>query len=80
MRNYRRLFRSAGFTDDDLDDGGSDELCEAIVSIGSPDTIAERISEHLKAGADHVVIEPIRVENPHLIDEEAFAPIAATTR
>ena len=76
MRNYQRLFRSAGFTDEDLTEGGSDELCEAIVSIGSPGAIAERVSEHLEAGADHVVIEPIQVENPHLIDEKAFAPIA----
>ncbi|MYH72990.1 MAG: TIGR03620 family F420-dependent LLM class oxidoreductase [Acidimicrobiia bacterium] len=80
MRNYRRLFVSAGFTDDDLAEGGSDELCEAIVSVGSPDAIAQRATEHFEAGANHVVIEPIRVENPHLIDEEAFAPIAAATR
>ena len=80
MRNYRRLFVSAGFTDDDLANGGSDELCESIVSVGSPDAIAQRASEHFEAGANHVVIEPIKVENPHLIDEEAFAPIAAATR
>ena len=80
MRNYRRLFRSAGFTDDDLDHGGSDKLCEAIVAIGPAGTIAERVAEHFEAGADHVAIEPIKVEDPHLIDEEAFAPIAAATR
>ena len=41
MRNYRRLFRSAGFTDDDLSNGGSDKLCDTIVAIGSADAIAE---------------------------------------
>ena len=80
MRNYQRLFHSAGFTDDDFANGGSNELCEAIVAIGPAGTIAERIGEHFSAGADHVVIEPIRANDPHLIDKEAFAPIAAATR
>ena len=77
MRNYRRLFRSAGFTDDDLATGGSDELCDAIVAIGSTAAIAERIDEHFEAGADHVVIEPIQVADPHLIEVKAFEPIAS---
>ena len=77
MRNYQRLFRSAGFTDDDLANGGSNELCDAIFAIGSSGAIAERIGEHFEAGADHVVIEPIQVNEPHLLDVEAFEPIAA---
>lgn len=80
MRNYRRLFRSAGFTDDDLANDGSDELCDAIVAIGSAGAIAERVGEHFESGADHVAIEPIRADDPHIIDTEAFEPIAAATR
>lgn len=80
MRNYQRVFRSAGFTDADLADGGSNELCEAIIAIGSSGVIAERIYEHFEAGADHVVIEPIRADDPRLIDTEAFEPIFGATR
>ena len=80
MRNYQRLFRSAGFTDHDLANGGSNELCDAIVAIGSSASIAERIGEHFEAGADHVVIEPIQVAEPHLIDVKAFEPIASAVR
>lgn len=80
MRNYRRLFRSAGFTDDDFANGGSNQLCEAIVAIGPAGAIAERVGEHFAAGADHVVIEPIGAEDPHLIDAEAFEPIIDAAR
>ncbi|MCQ3810227.1 MAG: hypothetical protein KTV68_06695 [Acidimicrobiia bacterium] len=34
-------------------------------------------AEHFEAGADHMVIEPISVEDPSLLDVEAFEPIAA---
>ncbi len=50
--NLRRL----GFTDDDLADGGSDRLVDAVVATGEQ-AVADRIRAHLDAGADHVCVQ-----------------------
>ena len=63
--NVRRL----GFGDADLADGGSDRLVDALVAHGDLDRIAERVRDHLDAGADHVCLqvllpEPGRIPYP----------------
>ncbi|WP_329050774.1 TIGR03620 family F420-dependent LLM class oxidoreductase [Amycolatopsis sp. NBC_01488] len=50
--NLRRL----GFTEEDLADGGSDRLADAIVATGEQ-AAADRIRAHLDAGADHVCVQ-----------------------
>jgi probable F420-dependent oxidoreductase len=50
--NLRRL----GFTDDDLADGGSARLVDALVATGEQGA-ADRIQAHLDAGADHVCVQ-----------------------
>lgn len=57
--NYRENLRGLGFSDDDLADGGSDELVDAVVAWGDADAIVARIGEHLAAGADHVCLQPV---------------------
>ncbi|MBV8454924.1 MAG: LLM class F420-dependent oxidoreductase, partial [Deltaproteobacteria bacterium] len=50
---------------------------DAIVAWGSEQKIHDRIEAHLKAGATHVCILPIRVDNESLPDPhvmEALAP------
>ncbi|MER5643332.1 TIGR03620 family F420-dependent LLM class oxidoreductase [Streptosporangium sp. NPDC002524] len=49
--------RRLGFGDDDLADGGSDRLVDAIVAYGDAGVIAERVRAHLDAGADHVCLQ-----------------------
>ena len=49
----------SGFTADDLLDGGSDRLCDAMVAWGDEETIARRVREHHDAGADHVCIQVV---------------------
>ena len=53
MNNWQRL----GFTDEDVAKPGSDRLIDAVVAHGTPEDIAERLNEHLEAGADHVAIQ-----------------------
>ena len=36
---------------------GSDGLIDSVVAYGTPNQIAERLHEHLDAGADHVAIQ-----------------------
>ena len=57
--NYVENLRWLGFTDEDLIDGGSDALVDAIVAWGDETAIRRRVREHLDAGADHVCIQPV---------------------
>jgi probable F420-dependent oxidoreductase len=59
LPNYVNSWLRLGFTDEDMRDGGSDRLVDAIVAIGDEDTIAARVAEHLDAGADHVCIQVV---------------------
>lgn len=57
LTNYVNNFKRLGFTDADLTPPGSDRFIDALISYGTPDDIAERLGEHLRAGANHVVIQ-----------------------
>jgi probable F420-dependent oxidoreductase len=52
--NYRSNLLRLGWTEADLDDGGSDALVDALVAHGDAGAVAERLTAHLEAGADHV--------------------------
>lgn len=54
--SHQRKFRTMGFNDEDLADGGSDRLIDELVVHGQA-SVAERISTHRTAGADHVAIQ-----------------------
>jgi probable F420-dependent oxidoreductase len=56
LPNYRNNFTRMGFSDEDMDNGGSDRLVDAMVAWGDEDAIRKRIQEHLDAGADQVAI------------------------
>ena len=57
--NYVNNWKRLGFTDDDVADGGSDRLVDAMVVAGSVDRVAERVREHHDAGADHVCLQVV---------------------
>jgi alkanesulfonate monooxygenase SsuD/methylene tetrahydromethanopterin reductase-like flavin-dependent oxidoreductase (luciferase family) len=57
LSNYTTNLRRYGYTDADIDDGGSDRLIDALVLHGSPEIIAAGLRSHLDAGADHVAIQ-----------------------
>jgi probable F420-dependent oxidoreductase len=60
LPNYTSNLRRFGFGDDDIADGGSDRLISAIVPSG-PAAVLARVREHLAAGADHVLVQPVAV-------------------
>jgi probable F420-dependent oxidoreductase len=77
LPNYTNNLKALGWKDSEFENGGSDALVDAIVAWGSEDKIRDRIDAHLKAGASHVCILPIRVDNESLPDPrvmEALAP------
>lgn len=55
--NYRNNLRRLGFTDEEMADGGSDRLIDAVVAHGTPDLVAAKLAAHLDAGADEVAIQ-----------------------
>ena len=66
LRNYTSNLRRFGFTDEDIADGGSDALIDAIIPHGTADEIAAVARAHLDAGADHVCLQPVGVSGiPH---------------
>lgn len=59
LPNYTNNLRRFGFTDDDIEGGGSDRLIEAVIPWGDAATVAQRVHAHLDAGADHVCVQVI---------------------
>jgi probable F420-dependent oxidoreductase len=57
LSNYVNNWKRLGFTDKDVRKPGSDRLIDAVVAHGTPEQVAARLDEHLRAGADHVAIQ-----------------------
>jgi probable F420-dependent oxidoreductase len=57
LSNYLNNWKRLGFSDADVAKPGSDKLIDAVVAHGTPDDIANRLNEHLDAGADSVLIQ-----------------------
>jgi len=55
--NYRKNLLRHGWSEADLDNGGSDALIDALGLHGEIDSIARGIQAHLDAGADHVCVQ-----------------------
>jgi probable F420-dependent oxidoreductase len=62
LRNYTNDLRRYGYTDHDIDGGGSDRLIDALVLHGTTDTIAAGLNVHLDAGANHVAVQVLTAE------------------
>lgn len=57
LRNYRSNLLRLGFTEADLDDGGSDAVIDALVVHGDAASVAAGVTAHVDAGADHVAVQ-----------------------
>jgi probable F420-dependent oxidoreductase len=59
VENFRKSLLWQGFAEEDVANGGSDRLVDAIVAWGDEEAVAARVQEHLDAGADHVCVQAI---------------------
>ncbi len=57
LRNYVANLARLGFSEKDLAGAGSDRLVDAVVAWGDEAAVADRVREHLDAGADHVCLQ-----------------------
>jgi probable F420-dependent oxidoreductase len=62
LPNYSNNWKRNGFTDDDIANGGSDRLVDALFAWGDESAIAKRVQEHRDAGADHVCIQVLTAD------------------
>lgn len=59
LTNYRNSWLRLGFTEDDLADGGSDRLVDAVYALGDAEAVRARVDEFFAAGADHVAVQVV---------------------
>jgi probable F420-dependent oxidoreductase len=77
LPNYFKNWFRLGFDEGDLKDGGSDRLMDAMVLWGDAATIKAELQKYFDAGADQVVLQPIRADGepgPCYDALEALAP------
>lgn len=75
LPNYANNWRRQGFTEEDIADGGSDRLVDALVVWGDEATVAARVQEHRDAGANHVCIQVI-AEDPRAFTIDQWRALA----
>jgi probable F420-dependent oxidoreductase len=76
LPNYTNNLKNLGWADAEFENGCSDKLVDAIVAWGTEAQIRNRIDAHLKAGANHVCILPLRADDAQLPDERATEALA----
>jgi len=57
-----------GFAEEDLAEGGSDRLIDAVIPHGSAEEVGDAVRAHLAAGASHVCLQPLG-HGPHPIED-----------
>ncbi len=74
--NYRRNLVRLGWDEEELDNGGSDAVIDAIIVSGDEEAIRRRIAEHFDAGADHVGVQVLNGDmvNFPIEDWQRLAP------
>jgi probable F420-dependent oxidoreductase len=73
LANYRNNLIRLGWSDEDLDDGGTDSLIDALAAHGDAATIAKGVRAHLDAGADHVGVQVLPADTDPLPVYQALA-------
>jgi probable F420-dependent oxidoreductase len=74
LHNYTSNLLRFGFGEEDIGDGGSDRLIDAVVPHGTAEEIIAVARAHLDAGADHVCFQPVGGTG---IPREAWSALAA---
>src|ERR1700731_1818213 len=76
LPNYTNNLKALGWADSEFENGCSDRLGAARFAGGNEEKIQDRIGAHLKAGASHVCILPLRADSapqPDMRTVQAFA-------
>ena len=74
--NYVNNLKRYGFSDEDVTDGASERLVDAIVAVGDVNAARERIQAHFDAGASHVCAQILTADGMS-VPAEAWQELAA---
>ncbi|MCK8436393.1 LLM class F420-dependent oxidoreductase [Streptomyces sp. D2-8] len=77
LPNYTNNFLRHGFTEDDLKDGGSDRLVDALFAWGDDTAIRTKIDAFFEAGADHVALQLLTGEPRDALPRKAWRDLAS---
>ncbi|MGA5357211.1 LLM class F420-dependent oxidoreductase [Streptomyces purpurascens] len=77
LPNYTNNFLRHGFTEDDLRDGGSDRLVDALFAWGDDTAIRAKIDTFFEAGADHIALQLINDEPRDALPKKAWRDLAS---
>ncbi|MEV7288072.1 LLM class F420-dependent oxidoreductase [Streptomyces sp. NPDC093252] len=76
LPNYTDNFLRHGFTEDDLTDGGSDRLVDALFVWGDETRIHTHLETFHKAGADHVALQVFSPDTNTGLPRQAWRELA----
>lgn len=76
LPNYVNNLKRLGFSADDVANGGSDRLVDAIVVWGTVETVATRVRAHHDAGANHVCLQVLDAD-PRVLPIRQWRDLAA---
>ncbi|MDF3297700.1 TIGR03620 family F420-dependent LLM class oxidoreductase [Streptomyces tropicalis] len=77
LPNYTDNFVRLGFTEADVEGGGSDRLLDAVFAWGDDSRIRARVEEFLAAGADHVALQVVTGAPREALPREEWRRLAA---
>jgi len=78
LPNYRNNWLRLGFTESELEDGGSDRFIDAMVLHGGAEAIKAGLRAHFDAGATHVCLQPVHDEGDVAARDYMIAALADT--
>ncbi|MEU6506626.1 LLM class F420-dependent oxidoreductase [Streptomyces sp. NPDC046942] len=76
LPNYTNNFLRLGFTEDDLANGGSDRLVDAVFAWGDDNRVRDRIDTFHQAGADHVALQLVTDAQRYDLPREGWRRLA----
>ncbi|ULR50223.1 LLM class F420-dependent oxidoreductase [Streptomyces deccanensis] len=76
LPNYTNTFLRLGFTEAELEDGGSDRLIDAVYAWGEDERIRARVDEFHAAGADHVALQVLDGREGDALPRKEWARLA----
>lgn len=78
LDNYRNNFLRIGFTEKDLENGGSDAFIDQMCLWGTADQVKAGLRAHFAAGATHVAIQPVHAEGDIAARDHILTVLADT--
>jgi probable F420-dependent oxidoreductase len=78
LPNYRNNWLRIGFTEAELDNGGTDRFIDAMVAWGDAATIKGKLRAHFDAGATHVCLQPVHADGDFAARDAMLKALADT--